>query len=475
MRQLVQRAALLALLTILVACQTAAEDPAPEPTAAATTNADSVASTEAATAAPTAAPTDTALPRPTDTPAPTATMIPSPTPEPVMLNYLAGYGGQQHARWMQDDLAAYLEGRTDVVYDFIGSNYYSKVVPEVFFTRLDREQKMPDVVSGFIVGHLRDYVANGHIADISHLWAANGWEETFPGALTALATIAGQQYFVPQAIQWHPVFYRPDIFAANDLTPPENWEALLNSCEVLADAGVVPIAVSTSGWTAPTARFFTILNLRLNGHEFHEALMAGQASYLDPRVEAVFNAWAEMFEHRCFDTSLNSYGEAANMLVNGDAAMYFLGEWLSESYPAGFPDTIDYFPFPTLDPEVPRAEIAHIYGAYMISQTAHPEEVEAFLTYLGSVESQNSNVIATGRLVSHRDADLSSLSEMYGRGYDFVVGSVHLTQLFEFNTHPDIVEVAMVNFTNMFRSPDNIDTYMTRLENARQKVYGDVP
>jgi multiple sugar transport system substrate-binding protein len=103
------------------------------------------------------------------------------------------------------------------------------------------------------------------------------------------------------------------------------------------------------------ARWFTILNLRLNGADFHEALMRGEASYEDERIRAVFEQWAEMLAHNCFpDNQLIGYGVAANQIHDGDAAMYNLGEWLVESYDDGFPDTFDFFNFPVLNPDVPQ-------------------------------------------------------------------------------------------------------------------------
>ena len=88
MRHFVQRAALLVLLTILVACQTAAEETTPEPTSAELAQA--ATATEAPTEEPTAMPTETATALPTETPLPTATSTPTATPEPTELNYLAG-------------------------------------------------------------------------------------------------------------------------------------------------------------------------------------------------------------------------------------------------------------------------------------------------------------------------------------------------------------------------------------------------
>ncbi|MCB0007823.1 MAG: extracellular solute-binding protein, partial [Anaerolineales bacterium] len=459
------------LLLCLAACQTTpAEETTPELTAAPPTA--TTAPTATATLPPTA--TATEMPTATATAASTETPAPTETAAPPTLIYLNGHGGAGHLNWTRDMLSEYMALHAGLVIDHVASNYYSRPVPIGYYNRLDNSSTPPDVGSGFIVGQMRQYVAAGRIADISQLWVANGWAEMYPGALADLATIDGKQYFVPQAIQWNPVFYRTDLFAAQGLTPPQTWDELLAACDTLAAADILPLAVSSSGWIAPLARYFTIINMRLNGPEFHEQLMAGQVSYQDERVRAVFVQWAELFAHNCFDTRPRGYNEAANMLFNGDAAMYFLGEWLSESYTNGFPETYDFFSFPIINPAVPRGEIAHIYGAYMLADTPNQALAEEFLTYLGSPDGQTSNVLGTGRLVANNQADISSLSDLYARGYQFVVEAPHLTQLFEFNTDPQVADVGLAVFDDFFSDQENLDWYLERLERIRQTVYGDI-
>ena len=45
------------------------------------------------------------------------------------------------------------------------------------------------------------------------------------------------------------------------------------------------------GW--PAMGTFDQLNFRLNGYDFHVSLMAGNESWTDPKVKAVFTAWAD--------------------------------------------------------------------------------------------------------------------------------------------------------------------------------------
>jgi multiple sugar transport system substrate-binding protein/raffinose/stachyose/melibiose transport system substrate-binding protein len=360
----------------------------------------------------------------------------------------------------------------DLEVDYTSTNLYGSPVPNAFYLFLDGDSP-PDVFSGFVVGSLHSYVEDGAIADLSDLWAEMGWDEAFPATVREAVTIDGRQYFVPMALQWNPIWYRTDIFEEAGLTPPQTWEEFLAACDTLREAQIVPVAVAMTGWEPPMARWFSILNLRLNGPQFHEALMRGEESYEDPRVRDVFDHLTQLFEHGCFAEETTSYRQAATQIREGEAAMYNLGEWLSESYSDGLPETFDFFSFPVLDPDVPRGEIVHLYGAYMMADAQHPQEARRFLAYLGGVQSQTSNVEALGRVASNLQVDPSLYNDVYRRGLQFVAEADHITQLFEFNAHPDVAGPAMRVFSTYWRNPGEIEEAMAGLEEARQQVHGE--
>ena len=55
--------------------------------------------------------------------------------------------------------------------------------------------------------------------------------------------------------------------------------------------GLIPFAFADKdGW--PALGTFDILNLRINGYDYHIKLMQHQVPWTDPRVTAVFNQWA---------------------------------------------------------------------------------------------------------------------------------------------------------------------------------------
>jgi multiple sugar transport system substrate-binding protein/raffinose/stachyose/melibiose transport system substrate-binding protein len=428
----------------LFGCQSAAQTPdatatsPPEPSA-----------TE--TAGPTA--TDTA--QPTETPPPTAaaTSQPptaTPTRQPGELIYQSYFGGAPAGAWDRANFEQFAEMHGNLTTDLLPGNLYSAQVPDFIYFNL-RAPVAPDVVTSFVIGHLRTIVDQGLIVDITDLWEEEGWDDVFPPGISQALQIDGRHYFVPLAFQWNPVWYRADIFAEHGLNPPDTWDELLILCDNLNEAGLIPFAVSSVTWRPPVARWFTYINLRLNGPEFHDMLMRGEIPYDDERVRNVFTTWQEMYEHQCFGEENTNYGQAANQIFEGEAAMYNLGEWLSESYTDGMPETYDFFSFPIINPDVPRAEVVNLFGGYMMVNGTHPDEAREFLRYLGTVESQTSNVEALGRVSSHAGVDQALYSEVYQKGYDLVANALAISQIFEFNTHPDFADLALSVFVDFHR------------------------
>lgn len=388
------------------------------------------------------------------------------------LNYIAFHGGALAGELERENFEAYLAQHQNLTGKFESFDLYSAPVPRDIHEVLNRANP-PDVMSGFVGGVLTEYIQQGKLADLSDLWRAQGWDRVFPKSLKDASSYNGKQYFVPMAIQWNPIWYRKNIFEELQLSIPTTWEELLSACERIAEAGYIPLAISVEGWNPPVARWFTILNLRLNGAQFHEELMRGKVSYTDPRVRAVFEHWAEMFERNCFaeDSAQSTYPVALRQFMFGQAAMYNLGEWLFESIPSQFNPAFDFFSLPTLNENVERAEIVHLYGAYMLSDTKNRAAAEDFLAYRGSVETQELHWIRLHRLVGNREVKQRYFSETYLKGLDFVTESKQMAPLFEFNTEPSVAELGLESFVAFWNDPSEIDSILNALEEGRQKAF----
>jgi len=333
----------------------------------------------------------------------------------------------------------------------------------------------PDVMTWFAGNRARFFIDKDLIMDISDVWEREGWNETYPAGFRAMSSVGGKQYFVPASWYWWAVYYRADIFDQYGLEPPETWADFLQVCETLKENGVAPIAIGTKyRWTS--AAWFDYLNMRVNGPEFHIDLMLGKESYDDPRVLTVFSDyWAPLIENGYFieDPAAYSWSEALQFLINGEAAMYLMGDFLRDSYPDEEEANLDFFRFPIIDPAVPVGEDAPTDGYFIAANAQHVEEAKQFIAFLGGVEAQQYFADNLGRLPTNMEVDTGGFTDMQKKGLALIQSADFVAQFYDRDTTPEMADVGMNGFMEFWDNPGDIADILARLEATRQEVFAE--
>ncbi len=331
----------------------------------------------------------------------------------------------------------------------------------------------PDVMTWFAGNRARFFIDKGLIMDISDVWEQEGWNEDYAKGFRALSSVDDKQYFVPTSWYWWAVYYRPSIFEQYGLEPPQTWDEFLQVCETLKQNGVTPITIGTKyRWTA--AAWFDYFNMRVNGPEFHINLMLGTESYTDPRVKTIFtDYWAPLIENEYFieDAAAYSWQEGLQFMIDGDAAMYLMGDFIRDSFPDELEDDLDFFQFPIIDPSVPIGEDAPTDGYFIAANAQQPEEAKAFLAFLGSVEMQQYFAEKLGRLSTHNGVDVSVFSAQQQKGIEMMQTADYVAQFYDRDTTPEMADEGMNGFMEFWDDPAGIDDILARLEQTRQEIF----
>lgn len=164
----------------------------------------------------------------------------------------------------------------------------------------------------------RDYASNGYLLDISDLWEGSGPAANYSQALKDLSTgDDGKQIFMPTNYYWWGVFYLKSSFKKWGVSEPQSWDDFISLCEKLKAQGINPLAngIGSTPWMA--SGWFDILNLRVNGAEFHKELLAGKHSFDSTEVKNVMKYYAQLIPF--FDPNMTSYAwqDAVTPLVQG--------------------------------------------------------------------------------------------------------------------------------------------------------------
>jgi multiple sugar transport system substrate-binding protein len=329
----------------------------------------------------------------------------------------------------------------------------------------------PDVVTWFAGERMKTFAEKDLLEPLGDV-VDNKFEALFPQSFLNACSHNGELYFIPQAWAWWGVFYRKSIFEKLDLQPPTNWEEFIAVCSRLKEADYIPLAIGTK-FLWPSAGYFDAINLRINGLEFHEQLMAGKASYTDPRVKAVFTKWRELVDAGFFlqNHSSFSWQQAATRVFSGEAAMYFIGQFIQDVAPDEVKDDLDFFRFPRILPDMPFYEDAPIDGFMVPAKAKHKEAARKFLKFTITPSSQDFFSTRLSRLAALKD--IPPPSKMAEKGLEMITESEGVASFYDRDTVPEMARRGMNAFVEFMDEPDRIDEILIQLEQDRQRIFRD--
>lgn len=331
----------------------------------------------------------------------------------------------------------------------------------------------PDVALWFAGRRMKFFVDQGLLEDVSDVWEAEGLKDSMSSSLSAL-TVNGKQYGIPYGYYQWGMFYRTDLFEQAGASVPTNWDEFLEANNKLKAAGITPITIGTKFlWT--TAGWFDYLNLRINGLDYHISLTDGDASYLDPELDPVFDAWAELLNSGHFlDSHAEfSWQEAQAPIIQGTAAMYLIGNFIVPDLEnAGVGDDIGFFRFPTIVPGVGNYEDAPTDTVHIPSGANNIEDAKLFLAFMARPDVNNFWAVGAGNLAPNNQAPAPS-NRFAKAGTELLGNADGLAQFFDRDTDPEMANIAMQGFQEFMLKPDREQEVRERLDNERKRIFGN--
>ena len=329
----------------------------------------------------------------------------------------------------------------------------------------------PDVALWFAGNRMKFFVDQGLFMDVSDLWEEAGFNESMASSRPTL-TVDGSQYGVPWGYYQWGVFYRQDIFDEYGLSVPETWDEFMAVSQTLKDNGITPVTIGTKFlWTA--AGWFDYLNLRVNGFDYHMSLMDGEASYLDEELDEVFAIWAEMLDRGFFleNHATYSWQEAQAPFINGTAAMYLIGNFITPDLEsAGVLENTGFFQFPIINPEIGVYEDAPMESYHIPSGAKNVEEAKVFLEFASRADVLADFAYAVGNIPPNKNSrppeDRFTLA-----GFEMLNEADGLAQFYDRDTNPEMASTGMEGFQEFMVNPDRLQTIRERLDRERQSVF----
>jgi multiple sugar transport system substrate-binding protein len=334
-------------------------------------------------------------------------------------------------------------------------------------------QGNPDDVFSWFAGYRMQFFARrGLIGDISDLWPIDGVGESFKAASTGED---GKQYFVPQSYYPWALFYRKSVWQERGYKAPTTLDELVTLAEKMKSDGLIPIAFADKdGW--PAMGTFDILNMRINGYQFHIDLMAGKGSWESAEVKKVFTTWQQLLPVHQSDPLGRTWQEAAQALQQKKAGMYLLGTFLIDQFPQNDREDVDLFNFPVIDPAIGADAIdAPIDGFCMSAEPKNKAGAKKLLKYLASPDAaaQASN-IGEPFIASNSNADTAKYTTLQKKSAELVSSAKDIAQFLDRDTRPDFASTVIIPaFQEFIKNPGKVDSLLKSIESQKKTIFVD--
>ena len=279
---------------------------------------------------------------------------------------------------------------TDQLMTLMRTQLASGTGPDVFFTWPGNGNAMA----------LAQIGPAGFLADLSD----RPWTEDIPPGYNTVTQLDGATYILPMTTTFIGTFYNEDVFEAQGVEPPTTWTGMLELCDTLNEAGIIPIVLGNqTSWVTQLVTYAIVPStVFADDPDFASAHLAGETSFPDSGWAEALNKYMELEERGCFNDDPNAtpFEQSLRMVASGEAAMVVQVSAVLNQLRDFNPDaSFTMFPFPAVDdPEAVWIPAAAGVAYGVNADSRNLEEALAFIDFLGQPEIQNLNAEVSGAL-----------------------------------------------------------------------------
>ncbi len=222
---------------------------------------------------------------------------------------------------------------------------------------------LPDVFVYESGKPIKELIEADKILDIGGALESEGvMNQLDAGAVSLLKTLSGTDklYDLPLGLNVEGFWYNKALFEKAGVSVPKTWTEFQAACAKLEAAGIQPlVAGGADKW--PLTRLINAYVYRSLGVDAMKKAAAGEVKYTDPGYVAAAKELQDMAKAGYFGEGITTIdqGTAGDMLMAGQAAMFYNGSWFTqqlnaETNPAGA-EGIGFFNVPVVDEKISAA------------------------------------------------------------------------------------------------------------------------
>jgi len=248
------------------------------------------------------------------------------------------------------------------------------------------------------------WVKTNFMEPLTALYKSEGWTKVFPKDLVEIVSYKGNQYSVPVNVhRGNVLWYNQKIMKDNKLKPPTTWDEFFKVADTLKAKGITPLALGDKDkWEA--AHLFEDVLLAVLGPEGYRGLWTGATSWSGDGVKRALDAYAKILTYVNPDHAAFDWDQAAQMLVDGKAAMNIMGDWAAGYFTSKkWKPNVDYGFSPAPGTTGTFVVVTDTFG--LPKKAPHPQEAQAWLKVAGSKAGQEAFNPLKGSICARTDCN----------------------------------------------------------------------
>lgn len=182
---------------------------------------------------------------------------------------------------------------------------------------------------------IQEWGAEGVLASLNDTAKAGNWDGLLPPVVANVMKYKGNYVAVPvnvHRVNW--MWVNPEVFKKAGAEVPKTWADFPAAAEKIQKAGFIPVAHGGQPWQDFTV--FESVVLGVGGAKFYnDALVKlDQKALTSPTMEKAFDTFRQVRKYVDKDAANRDWNLATAMIINGKAAMQFMGDWAKGEFTA---------------------------------------------------------------------------------------------------------------------------------------------
>jgi glucose/mannose transport system substrate-binding protein len=231
------------------------------------------------------------------------------------------------------ELKKILESKGDKWKDFAVAGGGGENAMTVLKTRVVSGQ--PPTAAQVKGPQIQDWAREGVLANLDDVAKAGNWDALLPPVVSSVMKY--QQHYVAVPVNVHRVNWmwaNPEVFKKAGAKIPSTWEEFAVAADKIQKAGFIAVAHGGQPWQDSTV--FESVALGVGGAEWYRKAFVDldPKALNSPTMEKSFATLRTVQKYIDKDAANRDWNLATAMVINGKAAMQFMGDWAKGEFAA---------------------------------------------------------------------------------------------------------------------------------------------